>query len=108
VGYPKSHPSDLDLAPITHFVNKRGQTTIFRPATPPATLVTLHVLSASAPPTTTQDISLADRTADGRPQPLPANPELKWPETFPVFLCLKEIPNCCGRPKRLANNWQLR
>jgi hypothetical protein len=75
VGYPKSHPSDLDLAAIPHFVNNRGQTTIFRPATPPATLVTLHVLSASAPPTTTQDISLADRTADGRPQPLLANPQ---------------------------------
>lgn len=75
MGYPKSHPSHLDLAEIPHFVNNRGQATIFRPATPPATLVTFHVLSASAPPTTTQDIILADRTADGRPQPSSPTPQ---------------------------------
>ena len=38
--------------------NSQGPTTIFWPATPPATLVTLHMLSASATPaTTSQDIS---------------------------------------------------
>jgi hypothetical protein len=40
-----------------------GQTTISRLGIPTATLVALHMLSVSSPPTTTtQDISLADRT----------------------------------------------
>ena len=42
----------------------------------------------------------------GESRPVASNSP-KGSETFPVFFWLKKNPGCCGRPDKLARNWQL-